>query len=52
MLLLFEVTIKIGKINPILNSCKKASYKNIKLSHFPNIFISILDSFYLKIILK
>ena len=31
---------------------KTVSFTNIKLPHFPNIFRSILNSFYFKIILK
>ena len=49
---LFRVTNKIGKINPILNGHKTISFTNIKLPHFPNILRSILNSFYLKNILK
>ena len=43
---------KNDKFNPILNGHKSFNYTNIKLPHFPNIFRSILTSFYLKNILK
>ena len=40
------------KINATLNGHKTVNYTNIKLPCFPNILRSILNSFYLKNILK
>ena len=51
-LALFRITNKICKINPILNGRKTVTYTNKKLPHFLNIFRLILNSFYLKYILK